>query len=285
MENIADIIRNMSLKAEVFFSGRLCGIQSFSSEGKGHLHLLKKGYLTVVMKDGTKRVIDKPSVIFIPGDIQHRIISQQSEGAEMVCATLNVESTNRKLFVDAFPPFLSVATDSATYLSRTAEWLFEEAFSQSVTRSVLVDKLSELFLLQVIRYVIENDLIKGGVLAALTNPMMAKVISAMHRQPQVDWTVDSLAELAAMSRSKFATTFKTVLGTTPNDYLTDLRIVLAQDMLTNKKPVNLVANLVGYEHGSALARLFRKKLGISPKQWLKQSDSQTRPNSVDIHSK
>lgn len=283
MENIADIIRSMSLKAEVFFSGRLCGIQSFSSEGKGHLHLLKKGYLTVVMKDGTKLVIDKPSVIFIPGDIEHRIISQHSEGAEMVCATLNIESTNRKLFLDAFPAFLCLATDTATYTARTAEWLFEEAFGHAVTRNVVVDKLSELFLLQVIRYVIENDLVKGGVLAALSHPMMAKVISAIHSQPEVDWTVDSLAVLAAMSRSKFAATFKTVLGTTPNDYLTDVRIAIAQDMLINKKPVNLVANLVGYEHGSALARLFRKKLGMSPKQWLNLTENKSQQVSPDIH--
>jgi AraC-like DNA-binding protein len=284
MENIADIIRSMSLTAEVFFSGRLCGIQSFSSEGKGHLHLLKKGNLTVIMKDGTKLVIDKPSVIFIPGDIEHRILSEQSEGAEMVCATLNIESTNRKLFLDAFPAFLALDTDSAAYIARTAEWLFEEAFGRSVTRSVVIDKLSELFLLQVIRYVIENDLVKGGVLAALTNPMMAKVISSIHSQPQVDWTVDSLAELAAMSRSKFAATFKSVLGTTPNDYLSDVRIAIAQDMLIKKKPVNLVANLVGYEHGSALARLFRKKLGMSPKQWLKVTDSQTQL-PISVHDK
>ncbi|MDA0407369.1 AraC family transcriptional regulator [Vibrio alginolyticus] len=285
MENIANIIKSMSLKAEVFFSGRLCGIQSFSSEGKGHLHLVKKGYLTVIMKDGTKLVIDKPSVIFIPGDIEHRIIAQQSEGVEMVCATLNIESTNRKLFLDAFPVCLTLSTNSEKYIARTAEWLFEEAFNQSITRSVIVDKLCELFLLQIIRYVIENDLVKSGVLAALSNPIMAKVISSIHNQPQVDWTLDSLAELAAMSRSKFSATFKSVLGITPNDYLTNVRVAIAQDMLIKKKPVNLVANMVGYEHGSALARLFRKKLGMSPKQWVKLINSQSQQGSFSVYDK
>ena len=284
MDNIADIIKSMSLKAEVFFSGKLCGIQSFPSEGKGHLHLIKHGCLTIMMKDGSKLIVDKPSVIFIPGELEHRIISQQSEGVELVCATLNMESTNQKLFLDAFPSYLCLSTDIENYIARTAEWLFEEAFGRSVTRSVVIDKLSELFLLQVLRYVIENDLVKGGVLAALSNPMLAKVISAIHSQPEIDWTVDSLAELAAMSRSKFAAIFKKILGVTPNDYVTDIRIAIAQDMLAKNKPVSLVANLVGYEHGSALARLFRKKLGMSPKQWLKiaeTSPQQTALGQVD----
>ncbi|MDC8829788.1 AraC family transcriptional regulator [Alteromonas gilva] len=269
MENIADIIRRISLTAEVFFSGKLCGIQSFSSEQKGHLHLLKSGCLTLLMRNGTKQVIDTPSVIFIPGPLEHRIVAQDSAGAEMVCATISMESANQKLLLEALPPLLALPLDAEIYIGRTAEWLFEEAFSRSVTRGVMIDKLSEIFLLQVLRYVLENDLAKGGILAALTHPMMAKVISAMHNKPEVNWTVDSLADLAAMSRSRFAATFKSVVGVTPNDYLTDIRIAIAQDMLKDKKPVNLVANLVGYEHGSALARLFRKKLGLSPKQWLK----------------
>jgi len=50
--------------------------------------------------------------------------------------------------------------------------------------------------------------------------------------------------------------------------LTDLRIAIAQGLLKKDKPVSLVANEVGYEHGSALARVFRKKTGLSPKEWL-----------------
>jgi len=50
--------------------------------------------------------------------------------------------------------------------------------------------------------------------------------------------------------------------------LTDLRIAIAQGLLKKDKPVSLVANEMGYEHGSALARVFRKKTGLLPKEWL-----------------
>ena len=74
-----------------------------------------------------------------------------------------------------------------------------------------------------------------------------------------------------MSRSKFATLFRETVGTTPNDYITDVRIALAKEMLKDNVPVSIVANKVGYEHASALARIFRKRLGLSPKEWLKNA--------------
>jgi AraC-like DNA-binding protein len=77
-----------------------------------------------------------------------------------------------------------------------------------------------------------------------------------------------MAETALMSRAKFAALFKDTIGQAPSDYLTDLRIAIAQGLLKKDKPVSLVANAVGYEHGSALARVFRKKTGLSPKEWL-----------------
>ncbi|MBL4822643.1 MAG: AraC family transcriptional regulator [Colwellia sp.] len=43
---------------------------------------------------------------------------------------------------------------------------------------------------------------------------------------------------------------------------------MAQGPSIKDLPVNLVANEVGYEHGSALARVCKKKVGISPKEWL-----------------
>jgi len=46
---------------------------------------------------------------------------------------------------------------------------------------------------------------------------------------------------------------------------------VAKGLLKKNKSVALVANAVGYENGSALARVFRKKLGISPKQWVEQT--------------
>ena len=102
MNNIADILRKTAVKADVFFSGRLCGIQSFEGNDKGHLHLLRSGRLTLLLREKQKIVIDEPSVIFIPGPVEHRILANQSEDAQLVCATVSLESHNRSLLLDAF---------------------------------------------------------------------------------------------------------------------------------------------------------------------------------------
>jgi len=45
---------------------------------------------------------------------------------------------------------------------------------------------------------------------------------------------------------------------------------MAQGLLKKKRPVSLVANEVGYEDASSLTRVFKRRFGITPKQWLKK---------------
>lgn len=109
-----------------------------------------------------------------------------------------------------------------------------------------------------------------GLLAGLAHPQVSKVLLAIHEKPEQQWGLADMAELALMSRSKFADIFKRTVGQSPGDYVIDWRIVVAKGLLRQNKSVALVANAVGYENGSALDRVFRKKLGISPKQWVEQ---------------
>ncbi|MFT5807737.1 MAG: transcriptional regulator GlxA family with amidase domain [Moritella dasanensis] len=110
-----------------------------------------------------------------------------------------------------------------------------------------------------------------GLLAGLAHPQVSKVLLAIHDAPERQWGLEEMAALALMSRSKFADVFKHTVGQSPGDYIIDWRIIVAKGLLQKNKPVSLVANAVGYENGSALARVFRKKLGVSPKQWLQQT--------------
>jgi AraC-like DNA-binding protein len=79
-----------------------------------------------------------------------------------------------------------------------------------------------------------------------------------------------MSELAFMSRSKFAEEFKRVIGQSPGEYLIDWRISIAQSEMKKGKPIAVVANEVGYENTSGLSKAFKKKVGMSPTDWLQQ---------------
>jgi len=270
MDQLSQILENLSFNADVFFSGNLCGIQSLGGvdSKKGHLHLLKSGVLTLVCEDGHKVTLDKPSVIFMPGPTKHQIIASESKEAELVCVDVDFHQGSGSALVNALPKFICLSIEQHDPLGKTARWLFEEAFNAQPGQQMVVNKLGDIFLVQILRYVINEGIVLQGMLAGMAHPKLSVVMTALHKRPEEPWTIEIMAETALMSRAKFAALFKDTVGQAPSDYLTDLRISIAQGLLKKDKPVSLVANEVGYEHGSALARVFRKKTGLSPKEWL-----------------
>ncbi|NOU01067.1 MAG: helix-turn-helix domain-containing protein, partial [Gallionella sp.] len=73
------------------------------------------------------------------------------------------------------------------------------------------------------------------------------------------------------------------VGTTPLDYLTDWRISVAQTLLKSGKPLKLVAPAVGYSHPIALTRIFAKRVGVSPKEWLGTTILKSSSSSITKH--
>ena len=71
-----------------------------------------------------------------------------------------------------------------------------------------------------------------------------------------------------MSRSAFALKFKERVGTSPMEYLTRWRMLLAGDRLANSNdPVSAVALSLGYESESAFSTAFKWVMDCSPRQY------------------
>ncbi len=268
MDPLSEAANLIDFSTEVFFSGQLCGLQSIGDDSCGHLHVLKSGNLNIVTEDGHKIFLDRPSVIFIPGKSRHHLSVSGDASAELVCAKIHFGKGQEK-FVNSLPRFIYFDGKSHKHLQRAANWLFEEAFTDTPGKHMMLDKLSDIIFIQILRHITEQGLVVHGILSALVHPQLSRLISAIQKSPSEVWTLDRMAETSSMSRSKFATLFKNTVGKTPNEYLTEIRLVKAQELLLNNKAVNLVAHEVGYEHASALSRVFRKRFGQSPKEWLK----------------
>ncbi|TAJ22064.1 MAG: AraC family transcriptional regulator [Rugosibacter sp.] len=88
--------------------------------------------------------------------------------------------------------------------------------------------------------------------------------------PDQNWTLDTMAARTNRSRNAFATEFRNVVGSTATDFLTSVRITLAQRLLRRRRPIALVAEAVGYSSQPAFSRAFIRELGMSPSEWVRQ---------------
>lgn len=271
MDQLSVILQRFSMNTEVFFTGNLCGISHFEKQSnQGHLHLLRSGELTLINERGESQQFNEPTVLFLPSPHTHRIIGSDSNPPHLVCANIVYNETTSNPIADALPSLLDFNLNDDEKMKQTSLWLFEEAFNEKCGRQPMLNALTDIFIIYILRHVLANNIIEHGLLAGLAHPQVSKVILAIQNAPEHQWGLEEMAELALMSRSKFAELFKRIVGQSPGDYVIDWRIVVAKSLLKQNKSVALVANAVGYENGSALARVFRKKLGMSPKQWLEQ---------------
>lgn len=272
MDPLAPFFAHFALSARVFYSGRLCGSSGdHDSEDEGYLHVLRRGTLEVIQQNGTTMVLDRPAVLFYPRPCGHRFRADETSGAEIVCAEIRFGAGVRNPLVMALPEVLVIPLDAEGALGPTVDLLFAEAFAGNAGRQTAVDRLAEYFLVLILRAAISNSLVQGGVLTGLADKRLARAITAMHEHPERAWSLGELAHLAGMSRARFAAHFRQVVGVTPFDYLTDWRVGMAQSLMRRGETLKLAAPAVGYTNSTALTRIFRRRTGLSPTEWLSRN--------------
>ncbi len=80
--------------------------------------------------------------------------------------------------------------------------------------------------------------------------------------------VEEIAALLHISKYYFIKIFKNFTGTTPYEYLINLRINTAKELLKGTAlPIETIAEQVGYPDASSFSRSFKKKTGSTPLQY------------------
>lgn len=81
-------------------------------------------------------------------------------------------------------------------------------------------------------------------------------------------SVDRLAARAHLSPRTFARRFRAETGTTPHHWLTEQRILHAQQLLEEtSQPVEVVADLVGFGSAAVLRHHFTRRVGTTPQAY------------------
>ncbi len=269
MDRLSTLLAHFSLHAATFYSGGLCGTNTFSGdEPRAHIHLLRSGRVAFLDGSGHRITLEEPSLILVARPNKHRLMATEADGAELVCATLSFDGGDDNPLSQALPAHIAMPLRELPNLRGNLDWLFNEAFTRDCGRDAVLNRLFELMVIQLLRHLMASGTISSGMMAGLADSRLARALTLMHDQPASPWSVAQLASAASMSRASFAAHFRKVVGSTPADYLVGWRISLAQKRLREGRPIALIADEVGYESPSALARAFRRKVGASPSEWM-----------------
>ncbi|QCT98431.1 AraC family transcriptional regulator [Stutzerimonas degradans] len=269
-DRLAALMTHFPMRAQVFNTGPLCGINTLQSDGAhGQLHLVRRGEVEVRYGRETLHVT-QPSLLLFPRPLTHRFITAPGCEVDMVCANLAFEGGSANPIASALPDLVCLPLDQVWGAEPVLSLLFEEAFEQRCGRVALVERLLEVVMIQVLRQLMESGEVNGGLLSGLAHPRLRNALVAMHETPAKEWTLEELAGVAGMSRSVFATNFRETVGVTPGQYLQGWRVRLTQKALRRGRPLKMIATEVGYGSEAALSRAFRAQTGLSPREWKKQ---------------
>jgi transcriptional regulator GlxA family with amidase domain len=96
----------------------------------------------------------------------------------------------------------------------------------------------------------------------------AELVAWIMRHLDGDLSVETLARRACISERHFSRAFKSVLGTSPSDFVENLRLNEARRRLsTRRKTLQSVATSVGFKSTDAFHRAFEKRFGTRPRKY------------------
>lgn len=274
-DRLTALLECFRVRAHLFHTGPLCGVTHFAAvPGRGFLHVLRRGEMTLTHRARSglpKRLqVREPSLLFYPRPLAHDFHNAPAEGSDFTCASLDFDGGERNPLVRALPPLVLLPLAAVQGLEQSLALLFAETDQLRCGSRLLADRLFEVVLIQLLRWLVDHPQEAGmpaGLIAGLGHAKLVHALVAMHEQPGRAWSLERLAQEAGMSRSAFAAGFKAVVGQTPADYLADWRLSLAQAALRQGEAVKTIAAELGYANASALSRRFAQKLGCSPRQW------------------
>lgn len=276
VDRLSTLLDRFHVRASLFHTGPLCGRTTFEAQpDRAFLHVLRRGRLQIEhpTRAGAPRrvVVEEPTLLLYPRAVHHAFVNPPCEGSDFTCATLQFAGGDRNPIVAALPPLVQVPLDAVTGLRPALDLLFAETDRVRCGSRLLADRLFEVVLIQLLRWVIDHPQAVGvssGLVMGLSDPRLARALVALHAAPHDDWTLARMATVAGMSRSAFAEAFKTVTGTTPSAYLTDWRLTVASTLLRAGQPQKLVAAELGFSTASSLSRAFKQRFGAAPREWL-----------------
>lgn len=206
-----------------------------------------------------------------PYTVENGLANYGGDEIVMLGGKMTLDPSASGTFVESLPSSILISND--TPQSSRLHWLMQalhtEILSPQPGSSLMSVHFMQLVLLEIIRTWINSPVAseKPGIFQALKSPPIFRVLSAMHGNPERDWSLESLSSIANMSRAGFAAQFKELLGVPPLKYLTQWRISCACKLLREENlSVKETAARLGFSSSAHFTAVFKRVMGLPPSE-------------------
>ena len=272
------------------------GVEMPAFEGYMMFHIVTGGHCWLDIEGEEPRLLQQGSMALIPHGNGHSIrsnptdevvplfdipIEQVSERYEIMryggagkltnitCCVVRFDHVAGQRLLSLLPKVLQVDTwadEQGSWLQSTLRFIAREAKELRPGGETVITHLADILIIQAIRSWIDSaPEANRGWLAALRDNQVGRALAAIHREPERDWTVASLAKEVGMSRSGFSARFTQLVGEPAKRYLTQWRMQLAYAQLQETSDsLSVLAERLGYQSEAAFCRAFKRVFGTPP---------------------
>ncbi|WP_136658247.1 AraC family transcriptional regulator [Nitratireductor sp. XY-223] len=191
------------------------------------------------------------------------------EYTHSICVVVRFDHVAAERLVALLPKVVQVDawdTDAESWLQSTLRFIAREAKELRPGGETVITHLSDILVIQAIRsWLATAPAADQGWLAALRDGQIGRALAMIHRTPDRDWSVESLAREVGMSRSAFSARFTELVGQPAMRYITQWRMQLARSQILEEAvPPGVLAQQLGYRSEAAFSRAFKRMFGVSP---------------------
>jgi len=272
------------------------GIDMPAFEGYMIFHVVTSGQCWLEVDGEEPRLLQQGSLALVPHGNGHRIRSNLSADTEplfdipveqvseryeimryggngdlthLTCGVVSFDHVAGRQLIAQLPSVLQIDTwddEEGSWLQSTLRFIAREARELKPGGETVITHLADILIIQAIRSWIDSaPEADQGWLAALRDNHVGRALAAIHRQPEKNWTVASLASEVGMSRSGFSARFTKLVGKSAKRYLTQWRMQLARTQLQQTSDsIMVLAERLGYQSEAAFCRAFKRVFGVSP---------------------
>jgi AraC-like DNA-binding protein len=316
MDALADILKTLRISANTYFCNDFpspWGMEVDKSD-IGLFHVVVSGSCWLTLAENKKIRLDTGDIVAFPTGGSHGISdmpeSERLPSAEVVvqlqqqhnpfscceqkpenvtsliCGSFTHDTSLNHPFLRDLPCFIHIKaaeTPELEWLRMLMKVLACESRNPSPGSSVIIDRLTEVLFIQLLRTYMKDNPKGACYFSALGDSQIGQALNLIHSETSANLTVEKLGTSVAMSRTAFTEKFSKLIGISPKTYLTNWRMQKAKTQLeAGNTPMFDIAEASGYSSEAAFSKAFKQFFDLTPGKVRRQALKINAINNLSV---